>query len=284
MAATTAAVCAVAAGFAIVVLLPRDHRQEVDVIASAPDVEPRQPGRPAPPQEVPEVTRGLHIVEGRLGFDPAIQVHRSDTAGLHELHDGDSVITGDGIRASVRTSADAYVYLAFCADQRLEMYPSQRGVRARAGELVLLPEGGRELLVDEHAESEVLYLILSRNDLPMADPDLAALVAATGDTSNAVDCGASLDSKLMKSTGVLSQTNVLRGERVRKKRMPSSRSGAPENPDLARNPGDIVWYMADEADGSPAAVAADATGIAVVRYRFSHAAQERVDDLMDRRR
>jgi hypothetical protein len=164
------------------------------------------------------------------------------------------------------------------------MYPSQGGVRARAGELVLLPEGGGELLVEDHDGSEVLYLILSRNELPLADPNLAALVAADGDTSKAMDCGASLDSKLMKSTGVLSQTNVLRGERVPKKRMPSSRSGAPENPDLARNPGDIVWYMGDEADGSPAAVAADSSGIAVVRYRFIHAAQEHVDDRMDSRR
>jgi hypothetical protein len=284
IAAATAAVFAIAAGVAIVVFLFRDHRQEVGVIASAPDVDPRQAGRPGPPQEVPEVTRGLHIVQGRLGFDPAIQVRRSDTAGLHELHDGDSVMTGDGIRASVRISADAYLYLAYCADQRLEMYPSQRGVRARAGDLVLLPEGGGELRVEDHAGSEVLYLILSRNELPLAAADLAAAVAATGDTSKAMDCGASLDSKLMKSTGVLPQTNVLRGERVPKKRMPSPRSGAPENPDPARSPGDIVWYMVDEADGSPVAVAADASGIAVVRYRFIHAAREHVDDLMDRRR
>jgi hypothetical protein len=188
----------------------------------------------------------MHIEQGRLAFDHALQVRRSATAVPHELRDGDTVMTGDRIRASVVTSADAYVYLVFCGGQQLQTYPSQRGVRTKAGDLVPVPEGGGELVLDSQPGSEVLYLILSRNELSLADPYLASLIAATGDDSRTVDCGSSLDTRLMKPTEVAPPSNVLRGERV------SSSPGA--------------------------AVAADADGIAIVRYRFVHVAAGPVDD------
>jgi hypothetical protein len=183
-------------------------------------------------------------------------------------------MTGDRIRASVVTSADAYVYLASCAGQQLQMPPSQRGVRTKAGDPVLVPEGGGELVLDSDPGSEVLYLILSRNELSLADPALAALIVATGDGAQAVDCGSSLDIRLMKTTGGLPPSNVLRGERIPKKRMPRSRTDSAEAPDLVANPGDIVWYAADGVRSPGAVVAADVDGIAIVRYRFIHVTPE----------
>jgi hypothetical protein len=241
-ATVAAAVCVMAAAVAIVVLLPRD-RGEVPVRTSALDVPTERPARSGSPAPRAEVTRGIDVGSGRLGFDHVLRVRRSVTAAPRELRDGDTVMTGDRIRASVATSADAYAYLVFCGGQQLQTYPSPRGVRVKAGDVVLVPEGGGELVLDSQPGSEVLYLILSRNELSLADPSLASLIAATGDGSRTVDCGSSLDARLMKSTGVTTPSSVLRGERIR-------------------------------ASSSGAAVAADADGIAIVRYRFVHVASE----------
>jgi hypothetical protein len=243
------------AGVAIVVVLQREHGKAA-VEATPVDVRP-------------EVTRGLHVERGRLGVDHAVQVRASGTAAFRELRDGDTVTTGDAIRASITTSTDAYLYLAFCADQRVQVYPSQRGVRTRAGERVFVPEGGGELDLDSHPGSEVLYLIVSQDELSVADPGLAALLVASGDGTRPVACDASLDEKLVTSA-VSPPSNVLRGESVPRK------SGQPA-PGVAGNPGDVVWYAIDGASRPGTVVEADASGIAVVRYRFLHVPSEPID-------
>jgi hypothetical protein len=189
--ATAAAVFAMAASVALVVFMRRAP-------GTTDEVDPGGSGSQRPP----DVTRGMHVEPGRLAFDHAVEVRRSNSGVALELRDGDTVMTGDRIRVSVRTSADAYLYLAFCASQHLQIYPSQHGLRITAGDLVLVPDGGGELVLDSQPGSEVLYLIVSRDELSHADPDLAALIAAIGDGTKAVDCGASLD-RLMKPTGAV---------------------------------------------------------------------------------
>lgn len=244
--APTAAAAAfvMAASVVIVIFRHRDRGQEVPIVGGD-DLRAGQPGQSDSANPPGQATRGMHVDQGRLSFDHAFQVRRAATAVPRELHDGDTVMTGDGLFASVVTSADAYVYIAHCADQHLQLFPSQRGVRTRAGDLVLIPDGGGQLELEGRPGSEVLYLIVSRGELSLADPQLAALVATAGDTTQAVDCGTSLDVRLMKSTATLPTSNVLRGARI---------------------PG--------------TAVAADADGIAIVRYRFVHVAAEHVDDHM----
>ena len=258
---------ALAASVAILLFMHRDRNAAI-----APEVDPQPPERPGLPEPRHEVTRGMHVEHGRLGFDHALRVHRSETDVRHELHDGDTVMTGDSIRLSVRSSEDAHLYLAFCKDGHLQTYPSQYGVRIRAGELLLVPEVGSGLVVDAHLGTEVLYVILSQHELALTDPQLGDLVAASSDDAKTVDCGASLDLRLMKSTGTLPPANVLRGETIPKQPMPQSRPGSPADPDLANNPGNIVWYAADGAVSPGSVVAVDADGIAVVRYRFIHVA------------
>src|ERR1043165_3583856 len=179
-ATVAAAVCVMAASVAIVVFMQRD-RGEAPVRTSALDVASEPPARAGSSAPGAEVTRGIHAGQGRLGFDHVLQVRRSATAAPRDLHDGDTVMTGDRIRASVTTSADAYVYLVFCGGQQFQMYPSQRGVRARAGDVVLVPAGAGELVLDDRPGSEVLYLILSGNELSLADPSLPSLMGTTGD-------------------------------------------------------------------------------------------------------
>lgn len=264
--AAMAAVFAMVAGAAIIVFLPRGQQEG-----------PLGPSADQPPRaqrEAAEVTRGMHVERGRLGFDHALEVRDAKTAVSRALRDGDTVRTGDGIHAEVTTSTGAYLYLAFCAEQHLQVYPSQQGVRARAGDLVRIPEGDQQLVLDDHPGAEVLYLIVSQDELSVADPDLAALLAAGGEGGTPVACGASLDGKLTKSAGS-APSDVLRGERVPRQPRPPSRT---RGPDLAGDPGDAVWYAADGAGDPGTVIAADADRIAIVRYRFLHVTPERVDD------
>lgn len=187
--ATAAALFAMAACAALVVFMRRapGTTDEVDPGGSSS-------------QRAPDVTRGTHVESGRLAFDHEVDVRRSNSGVAVELRDGDTVMTGDRIRVSVRTSADAYLYVAFCAGQHLQLYPSQHGLRTRAGDIVVVPDGSGELVLDSQPGSEVLFLIVSQDELSHADPDLAALIATLGDGIKAVDCGASLD-RVMKPTG-----------------------------------------------------------------------------------
>jgi hypothetical protein len=253
--------------------------------------------------------RGI-VVTHDLGLDHTIQVHRSKNDAPQELHDGDTVVEGERFHAIVQTSEDAYLYLAFCAHHRLAVYPSQRGIRTRAGERMVVPPPGGELVFDGDPGVEVLYVILSRAELSIKDPHLAAALAAQRPSNMPVDCGASLDAELAKpshetdrtKTPEPHSTNLLRGTRVRKEQTPSThaRNGhrptdaAPTPPDhkppalsttmggpavpgyergLEQNPGDIVWYYAEGATGPADVVAADEDGIAVVRHAFTHVAQ-----------
>jgi len=171
-------------------------------------------------------TRGIHIDidRARLGLDHALQVRRSRNDVPHELHDGDTVMTGDRIRVSVQTSEDAYLYLAFCVHHVLTVYPSQAGIRTVAGQLMVVPPGSAELVIDGEPGLEVLYVILSRAEISVADPRLAAALAAKPPHDTPMDCR-SLDVTLAKPSSKTgppraptpSSTNVVRGEPVHKK-------------------------------------------------------------------
>jgi len=256
--------------------------------------------------ETTDDTRGIYVdVAQLLGFDHSLQVRRSENGVPHDLHDGDTAMTGDRIHVSIQTSKDAYLYLAFCAHQALTVYP-QGGIRTRAGSLMFAPDNA--LILDSDPGPEVLYVILSRREISIADPKLADALAAKRPTSMPTDCGPSLESKLAKKL-TPSTTSVLRGELLRKKPMappdapngqgrsnaaittstgpvsgssgrkrppmhteePSLRiANPPPDPDFERNPGNIVWYGRDGATGPADVVAADEDGIAVVRHTFMH--------------
>lgn len=259
---------------------------------------PRHAGGASVPGK-PDDTRGTRVELPRLGFEHALQIRRSRNGIVHELHDGDQVMTGDRFRASLLTSQDAYLYLAFCSHHELAVYPSARGIRARAGQLVVVPEGDAELVFDSDPGPEVLYVILSRTEIAIADPQLARALAATRSGNAPEDCSARLDTGLAKpvrngpaASSPTSATRVLRGAVVRKQPISSAHApadpgssasalappqpdaataaGAPRDPDFERSPGDIVWYRVDGGTDLADVVAADDDGIAVVRYAFTH--------------
>ena len=227
--------------------------------------------RGASSQGGPDETRGIVIDRPRLGFDLALQVRRSRNGVPHELHDGDTVMTGDRMRATVQTSEDAYLYLAFCAHQELTIYPPQGGIRTRAGELILVPQAGAELVFDGDLGTEVLYVILSRTELSMAGPHLEQALATQRPREAPVDCKASLAAKRAKPP---SNQRAARSSTAGSTKVPTSSSSGvplpspPPDPDFERSPGD-----SDAATGPGKAVDADGDGIAVVRHTFPHVPQ-----------
>lgn len=230
-------------------------------------------------------TRGIYVdVAQLLGFEHTLMVRRSENSAPHDLQDGDTAMTGDRIHVSIQTSKDAYLYLAFCAHRTLAIYP-QHGIRTRAGDLMSAPD--RELVLDSEPGPEVLYVILSRREISIADPKLADAIAAKRPTSMTTDCGPSFEATLAGNP-TPSATKILRGELLRKKPTKEMRASGgnhrpphteaaplrianpPPDPDFERNPGNIVWYGHDGATGPADVVAADDDGIAVVRHAFQH--------------
>src|SRR5262249_34504039 len=123
--------------------------------------------------QVAGTTRGVHIEPGQLDVRYALRVHAAGGDAIRELHDGDTVATGERMRISVTTTVDATLYLGFCSSQKLQIYPSPQGLRTRAGEPAAVPADGGELVFDNRTGSEALYLIVSRDELATANPALA---------------------------------------------------------------------------------------------------------------
>jgi Domain of unknown function (DUF4384) len=243
--------------------------------------------------EISDETRGTAIELARLGFDHTLQVRRSRNSVPHELHDGDKVASGDRIHALVQTSEDAYLYLAFCAHQTLTIYPSQGGVRIRAGELMVVPQAGAELVLDSDPGTEVLYIILSRIMISIADPHLTQALEAQRPRSVPVDCGPGAGVMRESSSSHDTANPPLKPNPSSAARESATRPGAaspdaspgpvptgaatpaapPPDPDFERNPGNIVWYGIDDPTGPGKMGAANDGDIAVVRHVFTHVPQ-----------
>jgi hypothetical protein len=213
-----------------------DHRSASAPAPSSGQATPSPPGEAgerASPAALDE--RGMDV-ESRpveLGFDHSLQVRRSLTDVPRELRDGDSVMAKDRIRVHVRTSVDAYLYLAFCSRRSFTIYPSQGGIRTQAGAVTAAPEGDAELVIDNEPGTEVLYVILSARDIAVADPKLAAALAKKNPGNAPQDCGAALDASARPPSSGLAEAppapreqsagtpKVIRGQQVPKRPMPS---------------------------------------------------------------
>jgi hypothetical protein len=180
-----------------------------------------------------DTSRKIVIVEDRLGFEHMLRVRASKTSLPRDLHDRDTVMNGYRIHAAVVTTEDAYLYAAFCSERALAVYPSRNGLLARAGVPTRLPSGEGEMEIYGEPGAEVLYLILSRNELSIADARLAAALECA--SKQATDCGSGLDSQLSmpgipertpasgaspKNDGSLSVQQVMRGDVVKKQPRP----------------------------------------------------------------
>lgn len=172
----------------------------------ATDTSPGAPGSGEPATGEEDATRGMGIevapdaVPGEPFILEATLHARRLESGVSvsrgELHDGDTVMSGDRIQISVRTTRDAHLYLAFCSQQAanprypgLTVYPPKDSIPVKANETTIVPNQAAEIVIDDKPGREALYLILSRTDLPMADPHIDDAIAAARRGTATVDCG-----------------------------------------------------------------------------------------------
>lgn len=202
---------------------------------------------------------------------------------LDEIRSGDIVLDGDRLQLSVRTSRDAYLYLAFCSkhsrDPRyrgLSVFPDQGGIRMIANQSTLAPaRGGKigEIVIDEQPGQEALYLILSCNELSRAEFGLADVLAAARRGRETTDCGAPFEGTVAGSrqedTGRQGWNG---GQREARAALPVPHSGAgyAPNPDAGKPMVQIQRGVYVEFGGLQSGVEADSDGIVILRYELKH--------------
>ena len=202
---------------------------------------------------------------------------------LDEIHSGDIVLDGDRLQVSVRTSRDAYLYLAFCSqhtkDPRyrgLSVFPDQGGIRVIANQTIQAPvRDGKigEIILDDQPGQEVLYVILSRNELSHADAGLADVLAAARRGRETTDCGARFESAVTGSRkGNTGHRGWDGGQRKARAAQPAPHSGAESapSPDPGRPVVQIQRGGYVEFGGVQSGVEGDPDGIVILRYELKH--------------
>lgn len=220
-----------------------------------------------------EATRGMRI-EGAPSATPFVleatpharRLQNGISIARGELHDGDTVTNGERLQLSLRTSERAHVVLAFCSQLAagstsygLTMYPAQGSIQVNANETTILPDKASEIVLDDKPGREALYLIVSHDELSLADSRLAAAFTAARQAGQAADCGGPFRAALAGPSQARPAPGPLRSDR-----------SPPMPPATKREPvvviergGDVVWNSG---------VNGDTSGIAVLRYGFTHVA------------
>ncbi len=207
-------------------------------------------------------------------LDTRLAVHRSQgkrSITLDELRSGDVIMDGDRLQLSARTSSDSYLYVAFCSQRwqipgvpGLSVFPAQGEVRLSANRMTQVPV---RLVVDNHPGIETLYVILSRHELSRSDARLAEVLAIARREQNTAECGARFHKVVAGPRDTTPAPRSAGHDRPGGAQQASSAvHAAPPGhtkPSVTRGI-DVVW------DDVPRGVDADADGIVVLRYEFTH--------------
>lgn len=216
----------------------------------------------SPVEEPPAPLKNSVRYAARL--DPAevkivLRVRGSRTG---ELRNGDFLQSGDRLQLEVLSKTDSHLYLAYCnTEGDLAWFPPRGSIPAKADTLVTAPAERASIVMDDIPGLEPLYVLVSRQELSLADQEL---------------------SQLLQSSSAGATTREPRGcTRRFIKRSPKGRNqngrraaGAtsydpPPTVELIRG-GYIAW---DDPQQVTARV--DASGIAILRYAFTHVARRR---------
>jgi hypothetical protein len=250
-----------------------DRRPEQDAGVTASREPSSDPGRASLGFVLDSVLRARRLHSGR----PAISL---------ELGNDATVIDGDRLQVSVRTSQDAYLYLAFCSqhakDPRysgLTVFPEEGALRVRAYETKIAPDKAAEIVLDDKPGQEALYLIVSRIELSRSDAELTQVIASARQGSQSADCATSLRAPVAGPPGERKAKRVWSGSSQPRARRPAPpgapsvarkrTSARPEDDPVVeiQRGGDIVWN-----NGTWMGVEADPEGIVILRYGLTHVA------------
>jgi len=236
--------------------------------------------------EIPSAGSPVAGSDAPFVLEIRLRAHRTQHGQLitlDEIRSGDIVLDDDRLQVSVRTSKDAYLYLAFCSqhprDPRyrgLSVFPDQGGIRVVANRPTLAPaRDGKigEIVLDDQPGQEALYVILSRNELSRADAGLADVLAAARRGRETTDCGAPFQAAVAGSLkGNTGHRGWNGGQRKARAAQPVSHSEAEyaPNPDPGKPVVQIQRGAYVEFGGVQSGVEADANGIVILRYELKH--------------
>jgi hypothetical protein len=213
------------------------------------------------------------VLEARLR---ARRTHHRQSITLDEIHSGDTLMNGDRLKLSIRTSRDGYLYLAFCSPRAknpryhgLSVFPERGGIPMVANQLTLAPPGDEEIVLDEQPGQEALYLIVSGDELSRADARLADALAAARQGRGTTDCGVPFQAAVSRPG------NRNTGGRAWNGRQPKARADGPDAslvgaPELGKPVVDIQRGAYVECGPVQSGVASDPDGVVVLRYDLKH--------------
>lgn len=200
--------------------------------------------------------RGMEIESTPFELEITPRLRGSREANLRS---GDKVVTRDKIRITARTSVNAHLYLAYCdRERRLAFFPKDGSIEAKAGKTTYAPAQNADIVLDDQAGPEALYVIASRRRLDLADPELAEAMSKVRPGAADVDCGAPLEKVLAKRKPTEPVIGRASGALAR------GAARVPPPAELDRG-GYIKWTKAGEVSAG-----GDRDGIVVVRYNFTH--------------
>jgi hypothetical protein len=229
-----------------------------------------------------ERERGAEVQYGPNDLRVALRINGVARGGFR---DGELVRSGDHLQLTIQTREASHVYLAYCTrDRELAWFPPRGSVVTRPDEAVIAPAPNAAIVLDDNLGPEVLYVVVSRSELSLADPELGKAVERARGGGSAADCGEALGDRRRESRS--------KGARQRPRAAPQARPAAPrdrakavevsaatayapdEEPERAPRPVGLVRGGAlrwDDLEQATATV--DASGIAILRYGFEHVAR-----------
>lgn len=194
-----------------------------------------------------------------------LQVRGSRTG---ELRNGDLVQSGDRLQLKIVSKTDSHLYLAYCnAKGSLAWFPPRGSLLAKADTLVTVPAERASIVMDDNPGPESLYALVSQQELSLADHELSQLIESsraggeTRKTDEARDC----------QRPFIKRSPTKKPNKKGRRTPPAGAASAAPAPtvELIRG-GYIVW---DDPQQVTARV--DASGIAILRYAFTHVARRR---------
>lgn len=197
-----------------------------------------------------------------------LQVRGSRTG---ELSNGDLVQSGDRLQLKIASKTDSHLYLAYCnAKGSLTWFPPRGSIPAKADTLVTAPAERASIVLDDNPGPESLYLLISQQELSLADHELSQLIESSragGETPEASETHKTQDCKRPFIKRSPTKKPNQKGHRT----PPAGAASADPAPtvELIRG-GYIAW---DDPQQVTARV--DASGIAILRYAFTHVARRR---------
>ena len=205
------------------------------------------------------------VLEARLD---ASRTTGTDTLTLADVQDGRTpLISGDRVQITLRTSQTAHVYLAMCAQRPnhnayhgLTIFPQSGSKVIAADDPTILPSPTIGIILDDQPGTEVIYVVVARSELTTADAQLAKVLDGARQGAQRGECGAQLSPGPAPAAG---------------RRPPAPAPAAPvTRPRATIERGVYLGEMAPAAPTGggrpPRAIAADASGVVVLRYQLPH--------------